>query len=313
MKSSLETQLLPYLLDCGFHCTSKNHEHHLYSLDPAIGNGVYRISLCEGKYLITLKDFSYNHPVEMTFGGSDYLHADFALSKHPCLQGYIGNGKDYAFSLSPDEQVKSIGICIMPEFYQDIVNFIPDISHDNIYDAFGMLNSLHPFPEGAAIMRQLYYLPVARTNLLYFEAKVKEFIVVLLDWYSQLQTFTNHGKVNPDDQCAVELVVRDIKNHFTRPLEMERCLDIACMSKSKLSVIFRQVTGLSMSAYLTNVRIEKAKLLLLSSGIAIQEISAQVGYQNHSSFAASFKLFTGYSPKEYRAAYQKKFMNRGQL
>ena len=77
------------------------------------------------------------------------------------------------------------------------------------------------------------------------------------------------------------------------------------MSKSKLSVLFKQITGKTMSAYLTAVRMEHAKLLLTNSSISLQQIARTVGLQNHSSFSALFRSYSGYSPKEYRLLHLK--------
>lgn len=190
----------------------------------------------------------------------------------------------------------------MPEFCREVVEYMPYVSLENLCGAFRMLNSSHPFPEGVTIMRHIQSVPIANTNALYYEAKVKEFIAVLLDWYERLQSHTDNGIVSPEDQQAIGFVTRYIEDSFTRQLDVDHCVRIACMSKSKLSVIFKQVTGVTMSAYLTGIRIETAKRLLLAPGKTIQQISALVGYNNHSSFTAVFKMCTGYSPKEYRIA-----------
>ncbi|MFV0412974.1 MAG: helix-turn-helix domain-containing protein, partial [Oscillospiraceae bacterium] len=298
--------LLPYLLDSGFYRTDENYGHFMYKLDPNIGHGSYRVFLLKGKFLVTLKDFSYNRRVEMLFGAADYLHADCPVLEKDNLLGYIGNSNEYKYVLSPSDQIKGIGICIMPEFCREIMGRMPGISYESLCAAFCMLSKPNPFPKGAAIMRQLKYAPVSKTSALYYEAKVKEFIAVLLDWYEQLQCDTNNGIVYPEDRQAVGRVAKHIEGNFAKQLDMAGCLKTACMGKSKLSVIFRQVTGLIMSAYLTNICIENAKYLLSDSGKTIQQISSLVGYQNHSSFAASFKICTGYSPKEYRAIYYQK-------
>ena len=63
---------------------------------------------------------------------------------------------------------------------------------------------------------------------------------------------------------------------------------------------FKIATGLTLIDYLQNLRIEKAKRLLESSQRAIDEVSADVGYEDASFFRRLFRRRTGLSPSQYR-------------
>ena len=72
------------------------------------------------------------------------------------------------------------------------------------------------------------------------------------------------------------------------------------LSQSYLSRIFKQYFGLPFRDYMIKERIEKSKILLLSSQMKIYEICEAVGFDDPNYFSSTFKKTTGYSPNGYR-------------
>ena len=70
--------------------------------------------------------------------------------------------------------------------------------------------------------------------------------------------------------------------------------------RSYLTNIFKKKLGVSPQEYLMQVRMKRARLLLLETGLPIQEVSHAVGYDNALTFSKVFKNFYGCSPKQYR-------------
>lgn len=64
--------------------------------------------------------------------------------------------------------------------------------------------------------------------------------------------------------------------------------------------LFQKETGKTPFAYLTGIRIAKAKFLLSGTAKTITDICYKCGFQNSSHFANFFKSNTGMSPSEYR-------------
>ena len=62
---------------------------------------------------------------------------------------------------------------------------------------------------------------------------------------------------------------------------------------------FKENTGSSPIQFLYNLRIEKAKELLLTEGLTVSEVAALVGYNNPLYFSRIFKKATGVSPKRF--------------
>jgi AraC-like DNA-binding protein/ligand-binding sensor protein len=74
-----------------------------------------------------------------------------------------------------------------------------------------------------------------------------------------------------------------------------------CVSEGHLSRIFHHATGLTFREYLTQVRIERAKSLLLNSGKSVTEIAYESGFQSLSQFHRVFRKIHGVSPGEMRS------------
>jgi AraC-like DNA-binding protein/ligand-binding sensor protein len=66
--------------------------------------------------------------------------------------------------------------------------------------------------------------------------------------------------------------------------------------------LFKKATGLTFTDYLSRVRIEKAKNLLLNPNLRISEIAYEVGFQSLTHFNRIFRKLTGQSPSAYRSA-----------
>jgi len=65
--------------------------------------------------------------------------------------------------------------------------------------------------------------------------------------------------------------------------------------------LFKKVTGLNFTHYISRVRVEKAKNLLLNPNLRVSEIAFEVGFQSLTHFNRVFKKIIGQSPTEYRA------------
>jgi two-component system response regulator YesN len=72
------------------------------------------------------------------------------------------------------------------------------------------------------------------------------------------------------------------------------------ITPSYFSFIFKQQIGKGFNEYLTELRIERAKKLLLETNDRVYEISDQVGYKKYKYFVLLFKMKTGLTPTEFR-------------
>lgn len=99
---------------------------------------------------------------------------------------------------------------------------------------------------------------------------------------------------------AVFKITNYIKKNCSEKVTLDSMAKEVYLSKSYLSSIFKQETGMSLTAYITKVRVEKSKKMLLDHGISLAAISCQCGFKDQSYFTKVFKKETGISPKKFR-------------
>lgn len=91
-----------------------------------------------------------------------------------------------------------------------------------------------------------------------------------------------------------------IRNNYMHKITLDDVARRVYLSPSYLSKIFREEMQTSFNAYLSDVRVEKSKILLLSGSLSIAEISELVGFVDQSYFNKVFKKNTGVTPKIFR-------------
>ena len=94
-----------------------------------------------------------------------------------------------------------------------------------------------------------------------------------------------------------------IKRNCAEKLSLDSLAREVFLSKSYLSSIFKKETGMSLTAYITKVRVEKSKKLLLENNASLAYISSQCGFKDQSYFTKVFKKETGVSPRRFRTGY----------
>lgn len=98
----------------------------------------------------------------------------------------------------------------------------------------------------------------------------------------------------------IDEAIRYMRDHLDQKIEMEEIANHVYLSHSGLIWKFKQELGTTPSRYLTFLRIQKAKQLLLNYSYSIAEISEMCGYQNPYYFTNAFRKYTGRSPSSFR-------------
>lgn len=91
-----------------------------------------------------------------------------------------------------------------------------------------------------------------------------------------------------------------IGSHYDTNLTTDSISRLFLISKTQLYYIFKEISGMTVSDYITEYRITKAKNFLINTDYSVEMVSQAVGYTNISSFSRVFKARTGCSPLQYR-------------
>ncbi|OAB35957.1 response regulator [Paenibacillus glacialis] len=91
-----------------------------------------------------------------------------------------------------------------------------------------------------------------------------------------------------------------IQERFTEDLSLEEVADFVHLNPHYFSKIFKQQTGSTFIDYVTNLRIDKAKILMSSDHLSLKEVCYKVGYNDPNYFSRVFKKVTGITASEFR-------------
>ena len=102
--------------------------------------------------------------------------------------------------------------------------------------------------------------------------------------------------------------IRSIKSfcekNYAEPISITMASDMLHVSPSYFSTLFKRETGENFTAYVTNLRLSKAKELLLSTKRNVSDIAIDVGYSDYYYFTKVFRKYFGTTPTQYRQTQQ---------
>jgi AraC-like DNA-binding protein len=106
-----------------------------------------------------------------------------------------------------------------------------------------------------------------------------------------------HDIARPDTALArVNLAIQQIRREYAEPLSVEDLANSAAMSVSAFHRHFKAVTALSPLQYLKQIRLLKARSLLLYSGHSVTAAAHEVGYQSSTQFSREYAREYGRPP-----------------
>lgn len=91
-----------------------------------------------------------------------------------------------------------------------------------------------------------------------------------------------------------------IDEHYMEAVKLQEVAEYVGLAPAYLSSLFKKQVGKSLVEYLTHIRIQNAKQLLMDKNRNIADISDEVGFVDVKYFIKRFKKVTGLTPNEYR-------------
>lgn len=99
---------------------------------------------------------------------------------------------------------------------------------------------------------------------------------------------------------AVERVITSARERLCEPISLRDMSRVAYLSEFHFNRVFHQITGLPPAKFISAMRLDEAKRLLLNTDRSITDISLEVGYNSLSTFTRRFTQRVGLGPREFR-------------
>ncbi len=109
----------------------------------------------------------------------------------------------------------------------------------------------------------------------------------------------NHPNAGHSQQ-SIANAIRFVEDNYHRPINLQDIADAVALHPTHLCKRFSQVAGIPPGKYLTRLRIEHAKDLLLTTDFPITQIAQRSGFCDSSYFTRVFRSHLGRTPRDFR-------------
>jgi LacI family transcriptional regulator len=119
-------------------------------------------------------------------------------------------------------------------------------------------------------------------------------------WYPCPRRGASLNRLSFLSDPAVIQAMHYIRNHACKGIKVDQVLDSVGISRSNLEKRFKEEVGETIHAVIHAEKLEKARSLLISTSLSINEISQMCGYPSLQYFYSVFRKEYDTTPKEYR-------------
>lgn len=110
-------------------------------------------------------------------------------------------------------------------------------------------------------------------------------------------------KDNNREERVIVGITKYLQNHLSEEISLSTLADEFHLSAQYISQLFKNEIGVGFLAYLTNIRMEYAKKLLLTTSLPITETAAMSGFNDYRVFTKAFKKSEGITPSQFRRGF----------
>ncbi len=253
--------------------------------------------------------------VELAFISQGEGEHEYEGTSYPISQGdvfIIEPGKEHTYRVGENQQVKVVNVLFVPalltgelEALSKMTSFFeffymePFLRSEVSFQYKLTLNARQQF-EIRELLDRLIHEYESKDSGYRFLIKTK-----LIEMFITLSRIYEKNKQKPlassvSDREMIERVCQFIEKRHANPLTLDQVSQMAGMSQSKFTSLFRRVTGQTFLEYRNDMRIRYAKHLLETTGDKIIQVAQEVGFDDLSHFNRLFKQAVGVSPGTYR-------------
>lgn len=138
----------------------------------------------------------------------------------------------------------------------------------------------------------------------YLESKVKEVFSYLFSLIVQKESPKQEVKLSEYEHNQIVQIEQVLKEKLRNSLTIKELASLSGINETKLKRNFKLVTGKPIFSYLTDMRMEKARNMLINPEKSVSEVAYAVGYKNPQHFTSAFKRRFNYVPSDFRKSVQ---------
>ena len=120
---------------------------------------------------------------------------------------------------------------------------------------------------------------------------------MILDLAERVQAL---HKRNPNHSQLVKNITNYIKENLTERITVSEIAEYLSKSRGYVTTEFKKITGMNLSDYISELKINEAKELIRYTDRSFIDISSYLGFSTQSHFIKVFKKVTGKTPRAYR-------------
>ncbi|WAA12528.1 response regulator [Fervidibacillus halotolerans] len=191
------------------------------------------------------------------------------------------------------------------------VNFekiIDALLQNETYMVMDFIQQIFKIEEKNEILQELYFSirnQLREKGIELEQIQIKN-ILSLDDWQEFINLCSLQARQFFSLQGYVDKAKKYIQNRFNDSISLEEVAEHVKLSTPYFAKLFKEETGKTYTDYLTELRMRRAKELLLNTDLTFKEISFQVGYRDPNYFSRVFKKYFNLSPREYQSQMLKK-------
>ena len=297
---------------------SRGRVGRMWEIDPSFGEGSYWYYALGDDAAIASFALHFVEPVSFECDACDFLClGSYGKEAVPCFQelqniprdgdpsdrtllGYAWHRRPFTQATQANTSYDITSVVMRPHAVQrlslrcgcdPLVLSRAITSLDGTHDVMGLNNV---FDE----MRRAR--PSVTWAHAYYDAKLTEALTLLLDWDTH-RTHDDAAALRQADHRALTAARDFLRDNLTRQVSTTELCDVAFVSESKLTRLFRQAEGVTPQEYARQLRMGRACELLEATDRTMAQIAAELGFSRQGSFSEAFKERFGVTPREYRA------------
>ncbi len=213
--------------------------------------------------------------------------------------------KKFAFSHYKNSKIKTLEIAIPREYFFSRLNF--SCSYDTLKKYLGTKYGQDSIQIGTSVFGNIFRRitgeidkPTAGNYSI--KQNIKRLLEVFFsDINERLNDFAEYEKIKISREEVLRLMV--VRKYLDRdmgfsPPNFSLLTKMALMSSTSLKTKFKKMYGTTLFEYFQRMRMQRARILLLTHKFSVKQVGNQLGYSNHSNFTIAFKKEFHHLPHE---------------